>query len=224
MSKVVAIVLAGGKGKRMNSDIAKQYMLIGDKPVLYYTIKAFEESNVDEIVVVADDIEYCKNHIVNQYGFRKVSHLVTGGKERYDSVSNGLDSIYSADYVLIHDGARPCIKPEVINKSIDCVKEDKAVVVAVPVKDTIKVVKEGVIDHTPNRSLLWSVQTPQCFEFGLIKNAYDLLKETPNKLITDDAMVLEEMTGRKASVLMGDYTNIKVTTPEDIEIAKMFIV
>lgn len=223
MGYTVAVVLAAGKGKRMQSDVAKQYMLISDKPVLYYALQAFEDSDTDEIIVVSDDVSYCKENVVDKYGFRKVKEIVAGGNERYDSVYNALTTIRDADYVLIHDGARPCISKETINQSIKKLEQEDAFVVAVPVKDTIKVVKDEKIEHTPNRETLWSIQTPQCFSYSLIKEAYDRLQGLPKEHITDDAMVLEKVMGIHASVMMGSYQNIKITTPEDISIAKLFL-
>ena len=173
--KIAAIVLAAGEGKRMGSGIPKQYMLIKSRPLVYYALKAFEESAVDEVILVTgeDEIDYCKEYIVDRYHFNKVTKIVPGGWERYASVYFGLEAIEDADYVLIHDGARPMISAELVQKCIYYVKKYRACVVGMPSKDTIKVVdEENYAIRTPERKTLWQVQTPQCFEFDLVKKAY----------------------------------------------------
>jgi len=221
-NKVIAIVLAGGKGKRMGASVSKQYLLIEDKPVLYYSLKAFEASNVDEIVIVAEKgtTEFCRTNIVEKFNIRKVSSIIEGGAERYNSVHNGLKAITNADkesYVLIHDGARALISVEVINKTIEEIKNKKAVVVGVPVKDTIKVVDEnGLVVDTPKRELLWQIQTPQGFLYEEILAAYNKVISDNVQGITDDSMVMEYSHIRNVSVIMGEYENIKITTPDDL--------
>jgi len=226
-NKCIAIVLAGGKGKRMESDIPKQYIELNGKPILYYSLNEFQNCYiVDEIILVAgkDDISYCKENIVDKYSFDKVSHIIEGGKERYHSVYNGLQIIKNCDYVFIHDGARPLIQEVVIKKAYECVQEFKACVVAVQAKDTIKIAdEEGFINVTPNREMVWNIQTPQVFEWGIIKKAYDMLMETDCKNITDDAMVVENMLNFKVKLVQGNYENIKVTTPSDLVIASIFL-
>ena len=137
--KVTAVILAAGQGRRMNTPIVKQFIMLEDKPVLYYSIKAFEDSLVDDIILVCGQgqIDYCSHNIVGLYGFRKIKQIIEGGVERYDSVIHALRAIEQADYVLIHDGARPFISFELINQVIDIVKESNACIVAAPVKDTI---------------------------------------------------------------------------------------
>ena len=160
---VTAIVLAAGKGSRMNSEIPKQYLSLLGKPVLFYSLQAFEKSDVNEIILVtgSGEQEYCKREIVDKYQLRKVRHIVEGGAERYHSVYQGLLAA-KAEYVLIHDGARPLVSSAVINKAIDTVKETGACVVGMPVKDTIQMVDaEGNIKSTPERKYLWMAQTPQ---------------------------------------------------------------
>ena len=159
----------------MGSGIPKQYMLIKSRPLVYYALKAFEESAVDEVILVTgeDEIDYCKEYIVDRYHFNKVTKIVPGGWERYASVYFGLEAIEDADYVLIHDGARPMISAELVQKCIYYVKKYRACVVGMPSKDTIKVVdEENYAIRTPERKTLWQVQTPQCFEFDLVKKAY----------------------------------------------------
>jgi 2-C-methyl-D-erythritol 4-phosphate cytidylyltransferase len=226
MSNITAIILAAGQGKRMNSQVAKQYLIIKDKPVLYYAIKAFENSNVDQILLVTgkNQVDYCRKNIVEAYQFEKVSDIIEGGRERYDSVYQALRSIGRTDYVLIHDGARPFISKSLIETVIEQVVKEKACIVGVPVKETIKIVNEGgFITATPKRDTLWSAQTPQAFDYASIKKAYDLFYEEADKTglaITDDAMVYEKYMKRPVKMLMGDYNNLKLTTPEDLTVAE----
>lgn len=229
MAKVSAIVLSAGKGRRMNSDIAKQYILIGGKPIIYYSIAAFENSDVDEIILVTapGEEDIVRESIVEKYGFKKISRIVAGGKERYHSVFNGLKAIDDTEYVLIHDGARPMLTPEMISHIIEEVKKTEACVSGVPSKDTIKISdEEGYIDSTPDRSLVWNIHTPQAFGYELIMNAYSGLMQIPDDRIkvTDDAMVVESMSGHKVKLVEGSYKNIKVTTPEDLFLAEKFLI
>ena len=230
MNKITAIVLAAGSGSRMKSKTKKQFMEIKGKPVIWYSLFEFEKSRVDEIILVTgkEDIDYCKKEIVVKYNLKKIKNVVAGGSERYESVYNGLKEV-TGNIVLIHDGARPLINNEIIERSIEGTIKSDACVVGVPVKDTIKRAnKEGYIIDTPNRSELWITQTPQSFKTDLVKMAYKKMKEELEKgnttlNITDDAMVVEEFTTNQVRFVQGDYKNIKVTTPEDIDIAELFI-
>ena len=230
MNKITAIVLAAGSGSRMESKTKKQFMEIKGKPVIWYSLFEFEKSRVDEIILVTgkEDIDYCKKEIVEKYNLKKIKNVVAGGSERYESVYNGLKEV-TGNIVLIHDGARPLINNEIIERSIEGTIKSDACVVGVPVKDTIKRAnKEGYIIDTPNRSELWITQTPQSFKTDLVKMAYKKMKEELEKgnttlNITDDAMVVEEFTTNQVRFVQGDYKNIKVTTPEDIDIAELFI-
>ena len=230
MNKITAIVLAAGSGSRMKSKTKKQFMEIKGKPVIWYSLFEFEKSRVDEIILVTgkEDIDYCKKEIVEKYNLKKIKNVVAGGSERYESVYNGLKDV-TGNIVLIHDGARPLINNEIIERSIEGTIKSDACVVGVPVKDTIKRAnKEGYIIDTPNRSELWITQTPQSFKTDLVKMAYKKMKEELEKgnttlNITDDAMVVEEFTTNQVRFVQGDYKNIKVTTPEDIDIAELFI-
>lgn len=219
--KITAIVLAAGMGKRMNTGIAKQFMELKNKPVLYYSLKAFEESTVDDIILVTGkgQQEYCEDHIIGKYNIKKVSQVIEGGAERYDSVYNGLKKAEGSTYVMIHDGARPFLSASMIEACIEAVKKHKACILGTPVKETIKYTdKEGYIIDTPERKTLWSAQTPQGFDFKLIQEAYEMLyKDHINArlVITDDAMVYEKYIGKPVKVIMGDYNNIKLTTKED---------
>lgn len=223
-----AVVLAGGQGRRMHSEVQKQYMDLLGRPLLYYALKAFEESPVDDIVVVvgAGEIPYCEENLIQPYSFHKVKKVVEGGRERYHSVYQGLLALPPCDYVLIHDGARPLIDSHIISRTLEAVKQFSACVAGVPVKDTIKVAdQEGFAEMTPDRSKLWAVQTPQAFSYSLVLSAYKKLfeKEEYQKGITDDAMVVEQMSGERVKLIEGSYENIKVTTQEDLVVAECFL-
>lgn len=224
--RCTAVVLAAGRGKRMGTDVQKQYLEIGGKPVLYYSLDTFEKSNIiDEIVLVVGENQedYCRQEIVEQYRFQKVKAIVQGGAERYHSVWNGLQQIEDG-YVFIHDGARPFVTEEILIRAYEDVQEYEACVVGMPVKDTIKISDEqGLVADTPNRSLLWMIQTPQVFEVSLIKDAYAKLIEGNITNATDDAMVVEMMLGSKIKLVQGSYENIKITTPEDLNVANAFL-
>ncbi len=232
----IAILLSAGRGKRMNTDTAKQYLLLQGKPILYYSLKAFQESLIDRIVLVtaSEDCDYVRREIVEKYGFTKVCCIAPGGKERYHSVYNGLRAAmqYGSDesYVFIHDGARPFVDREIIDRAYTCVKEEGACVVGMPVKDTIRITDEtGYASDTPQRSLVWMMQTPQVFGLPQIYGAYKDLLEREQELlqrgiqITDDAGVLEVITGQRVKMVAGSYKNIKITTPEDLRIAQSFL-
>lgn len=224
--KIIAVVLAGGSGKRMNHPVQKQYILLENKPLLYYSLKAFQESEVSEIILVVakGEIDYCQKNIVEAYGISKVTKIVEGGIERFESVHNALQATTQADYVLIHDGARPFLTSKIITDSINGAKQYKAVVVGMPSKDTIKIVdQDSFAAETPDRSNVWLVQTPQSFEFSLIKKAYeDLMESGETQGITDDAMVLERYACESVKLIPGSYENIKITTPEDLLVAQAF--
>ena len=231
--RTTAIVLAAGKGKRMQTNVHKQYLRIKDKPVLFYSLKAFEDSLVDDIVLVVgtDEECFCRKEIVDRYGFRKVRTIVAGGLERYHSVANGLGSIdWTCDYVFIHDGARPFVDDEIIKRAYNEVQHSKACVVGMPVKDTIKIADEqGYVAETPARSLVWQIQTPQVFEKNLITAAYEKLLSQEHRLLeegvtfTDDAMVVEYFMSTSVKLVRGSYENIKITTPEDLKIAEILL-
>lgn len=231
--KYAAIVLSAGRGKRMNSTVPKQYLLLNGKPVLYYSLLAFEKSMVDEIILVTgkEEVSYCQKEIIEKYNIKKVKAIVSGGKERYHSVFCGLQALEkeesTAQYVMIHDGARPFIDDAIIERCAQGVEKYKACVAGMPVKDTIKIADEDLFAvQTPNRSNVWMVQTPQTFERTIIWDAYKTIiaEEQSGKTIsvTDDAMVVEKMTDYKVKMILGSYENIKITTPEDLQIAQLF--
>lgn len=232
-SHTTAIVLAAGQGKRMQSKVQKQYLLLADKPVLYYSLKAFEDSFIDQIILVVGkgEEEYCRKEIVDKYSFSKVTAIVEGGKERYHSVANGVKAISNTtDYVFVHDGARPFVTLEVLERALEQVKLTDACVVGMPVKDTVKISdEEGFVEITPPRARVWQVQTPQVFGHAVIASAYKKLIEQEDTLIkqgilvTDDAMVVEFFEKKKVKLVEGSYQNIKITTPEDLNIAESFL-
>ena len=230
--KCTAIVLAAGKGKRMGTDKPKQYLDLCGKPVLYYSLRTFQDSFIDEIVIVAskDDFYYIEKEIVDRYGITKACKIVEGGAERYDSVLLGLRAAEDCDYVFIHDGARPFIDNEILDRAFDMVKRTGTAVVAMPVKDTIKTVNdEGITVDTPDRAHVWQMQTPQVFDRKAIRMAYEKMminmeKTSPKEIaVTDDAMVMEHFGDLPVHVSMGSYRNIKITTPEDMLTAEAFL-
>lgn len=224
MGKIVSIILAGGKGKRMGAEVSKQFIEIREKPIIYYTLKSFEEcKEIDEIILVLpkDEIDYFKTEIESRFDF-KISKIVEGGKERQDSVYNALNSLEDCDVVLIHDGARAFVSKKIIEDGIKYAKEFGAAAPGVMPKDTIKVKNlEGFSINTPDRSSLVAVQTPQCFKYDLIKKGHDKVKDEKIP-VTDDTMIVE-LLGKDVYLFEGDYKNIKVTTPEDLILAEHFV-
>lgn len=223
--QVSAIVLAAGQGKRMGSRIQKQFLDLGGYPVLYYSLKTFEESQVSQVILVTgeQEIEFCRREIVERYGFSKVKAVVAGGAERYHSVYQGLKQVSaSSDIVLIHDGARPFVDTDMIDRTIRAAEEFQACAAGMPSKDTVKIADEnGFAASTPERSRVWMVQTPQAFSRALIWKAYQAMMEDESlqQGVTDDAMVVERLTGIPVRLVKGSYGNMKVTTPEDMEVA-----
>lgn len=220
-----AIVLAAGQGRRMGTETQKQYLEILGKPVLWYSLEAFQKSEIiDDIIIVVGkgQEEYCKKEIVEKYQIQKVKKIVSGGAERYHSVWNGLKELQESGYVFIHDGARPFVDEEMIKRAYENVLQYKACVVGMPVKDTIKIADSSrFAQETPDRNRVWSVQTPQVFEATIIKNAYEILLKQGDDSVTDDAMVVEKILGKKVKLVQGSYENIKITTPEDLDIARV---
>ena len=219
------VIVAAGTGSRMNMGINKQFIKLEGKEIIAYTIEKFyNNSNIEDIVVVVkeDESEFFKKEILDKYNFKNIK-IAYGGKERQDSVYNGLKLLdEKCDVVLIHDGARPFVSDKIIDKSIEEAKEHKAIVVGVPVKDTIKVIDndKNIVD-TPNRSVLWAVQTPQTFDYNILIHAYkDAFK---NEFYgTDDAMLVERI-GYKVKMLEGSYNNIKITTQEDLNVGSQIL-
>ncbi len=225
-----AIVLAAGQGKRMGTSVQKQYIELEGKPLIYYSLKTFQESGlIDSMVLVVGEgqVAYAQNEIVSKYGFSKVCAVVEGGKERYDSVWQGLKTVSQepeVSYIYIHDGARPFVDDEILNRGYETVEQFRACVAGMPSKDTVKVVDEqGFAINTPDRKYVWVIQTPQIFEKSLIMEAYARLMKEEHEDVTDDAMAVERMMKVPVKMFEGSYQNVKITTPEDLAIAKVFL-
>ncbi|WP_368489113.1 2-C-methyl-D-erythritol 4-phosphate cytidylyltransferase [Clostridium sp. BJN0013] len=222
MKSNYAIIVAAGKGKRMKMPINKQFIYIQGRPILYYSISVFSKNPlIDGIVLVCaeDEIEYCKQEIVKKYNLDKVIKIVIGGKERQDSVFNGLKVLENCDVVLIHDGVRPFVTDRIIEDGIKYSNMYGACACGIMPKDTIKIKnKEGFTYKTLKRKELFMAQTPQCFKYDLI---YDCHKKLINNRIqvTDDTTAVEYF-GNKVYLYEGSYDNIKITTPEDLFIAE----
>ena len=242
MGKNTAIIVAGGSGTRMGTSIHKQFLELKGKPILAYTLDTFQNSAcIDEVVLVVGHGEetFVRDEIVEKHGFSKVAAIAAGGSERYESVYAGLrccESLYAGqcsiedtdNYVFVQDAVRPFVTEEILRRGLDTVRESGSAVCGVPSKDTVKITDQnGIVTQTPSRDLVWIVQTPQIFPYGLLKKAYDRVMQDINtdlssKKITDDAMIVESM-GVRVHMYMGDYRNIKITTPEDLQIAEAFL-
>jgi 2-C-methyl-D-erythritol 4-phosphate cytidylyltransferase len=240
--KVYAIVLAAGSGRRMHSKQKKQFMEILGKPLFAWSAEKFDRHpSVDGIIITTseEDIPYMKSLTGP---LSKLCAIIPGGKERYNSVYNGLAEIRSIEHidtdsassendpiVLIHDCARPMLTDPIIDDSIRYAAKYHATAIGMPVKDTIKILDEDhFVKSTPERSSVWLMETPQSFDFSLIYNAYRNLidQEKAGRLmipVTDDAMVVEAYTGTRVRIVAGSYENIKITTPEDIKIAELYL-
>jgi 2-C-methyl-D-erythritol 4-phosphate cytidylyltransferase len=220
---VSVIIPAAGSGKRMNSSTPKQFIELGGKPILFHTIKKFEQSpHVSEIIIVSPktDIEFVET-MINTH-FKKVKCVIEGGKERQNSVQNGLNNVaINSDIIIVHDGVRPFINQIEIEKICSVLQTENAAVIAVPVKNTIKTVERHYVKNTPDRSTLWAIQTPQGMKATVFKSCYEKLKQE-NILGTDESMIAEHY-GYSVNVIEGNYKNIKITTPEDLEIGELFL-
>jgi 2-C-methyl-D-erythritol 4-phosphate cytidylyltransferase len=225
--KVTALVPAAGMGKRMGAGMNKQYLLLGGVPIVARTVRVFESAEVvDEIylVVPEQEIPYCREAVVEAAGFRKVRGIIAGGAERQHSVINGLRGIidhHPDDVILIHDGVRPFITPEVISAAVETARVCDGALVAVPVKDTVKEVVSGMVRGTPPRETLWLAQTPQAFRYSVILAAHEKA-EREGFLGTDDSSLVER-AGGEVRIVPGDYRNIKMTTPEDMILGEAFL-
>ena len=222
--KTVAIIPAAGSSKRMQNNVSKQYLLLDGVPVLARTLEIFQRSpGIDEIFLIVPemDIDYAHKDIVDRYDISKVSNILAGGKERQDSVRNGIDALGGDhDIVVIHDGVRPFISEELIHSAILEASRVRAVTVGVPVKDTVKSInRHGIVVKTLNRKALWLTQTPQAFERDVIKKAYEAAYRN-NYYGTDDASLVERI-GVKVMMIRGSYDNIKITTQDDIMLAEI---
>lgn len=248
--RCTAVILAGGSGRRMKSGVAKQFMLLEGKPLLWYSLMAIQQSEIiDDCILVAgsgegtvageqtDILEYVRKEIVEKYGFWKVDTIIAGGSERCWSVENAMAVLRDTEwqgrvpnrdgYVFIHDSARPFLTEEILRRTYEAVRQYHACVAAMPSKDTVKLAdKESFAVSTPDRSLIWTVQTPQVFDTVLITEAYSKLREQyqfAQAPVTDDAGVVERFCDIPVKLVEGSYQNIKITTPEDIKIAEAIV-
>jgi len=218
---VTAIILVAGNSTRFGKKTNKNFEKINNKYVLEYSLEQFASNDkIDNIIIaIKDDERELLNNIITK-GYNKPIKLIEGGRTRQESVYNCIIST-DADIVIIHDGARPLIKQDYINKCIDTMQEYEGTTIAVKSKDTIKITDDnGVVIKTTERKNTWIVQTPQCFKREILIDAHKEFKD--NESITDDCMLLE-LLGKKVKLIEGDYTNIKITTIEDINLVKEFI-
>ncbi len=224
--RVPAVIPSAGMGIRMGGSVPKQFMELAGRPILVETLEIFQSSDViEEIVVVVPPgkVEYCRKEMIERFGINKVADVVPGGKTRQESVRIGLESLgKNYERVLIHDGVRPFVDHEMVERCVNESMRHPAVVCAIPVKDTIKEVdRKGLVIKTVDRSSLWQVQTPQVFRYEDIIKAHEIAHRKGWDDVTDDAMLVERM-GIKVKVVLGSEKNIKITTPYDLEIARAF--
>jgi 2-C-methyl-D-erythritol 4-phosphate cytidylyltransferase len=226
MMKADAVIVSAGKGQRFIEGRKKQFFSLAGKPILAYTLDSFDACPLIRsilLVVGQEDQDYCLKEIVEKFQYKKVSQVTPGGKRRQDSVRNGLDALPAdADIIVIHDGVRPFVTREMIEGSIRSAIRFGAAILAMPVKDTIKMAHpDGTVLKTLERESLYQAQTPQTFQASLIREAY--LKAMQDGFVgTDDASLIERL-GRKIHILPGSYTNIKITTPEDLMLAELIL-
>ncbi len=241
------ILLAGGKGTRMKTDLPKTYLELGGKELIRYSLDAVEACDRVEgciLVCAPDRMAYVREQILDRHGYTKVLGIAAAGRERYESVINGIRLLDELEegceqggsgpagegILLICDGARPFLTPDLLRRCMDGAAQYGACVAAVPSKDTVKLLDpEGFVSSTPPRSSVWIIQTPQAFKRGLITEGYRKLEQMIREAdagrgqipeITDDASVAELLMGARVRLVMGDYRNIKITTPEDLPIAE----
>lgn len=225
-SKISVLIPAAGQGKRMGTSVKKPYLMLGDKPILSHTIDRFEQNSaIDEIIVIVDESDFtiCYEHVLAPFLYKKTRELISGGETRQVSVYNGLCALSDdVDYVIIHDGVRPFIDDDIIFRCLEATAECGASVAAVPVKETIKVAnKNQYINYTPDRDLLWRVQTPQVFRKALLIEAHE--KARLDSINAPDDATLVEKLGVPVKLVMGSYKNVKLTTPEDLSFAETLL-
>ena len=224
--KADAIIVSAGKGQRFMEGKKKQFYFLADKPILVHTLDQFETCPLIRsilLVVGQEDMDYSLKEIVEQYQYRKIAQIIPGGKRRQDSVKNGIDALAKdVEIVVIHDGVRPFVTKAMIEDLIHSAERFGAVILAMPAKDTIKIANpNGTVLKTLDRDALWQIQTPQAFQARLIREAY--YKATEDGFMgTDDASLVERL-GVKVHILPGSFTNIKITTPEDLILANLFL-
>lgn len=226
--RVAAIIPAAGMGLRMRSQVSKPYLLLDGKPILAHTLEVFETvKEVQEVTVVAhpDDLDYCREEVLGAYGFKKVLRLVPGGKERQDSVYHALKALQQEDdigIILVHDGVRPFITPEQIRRVIKAARSHGGAILGLPAQDTLKRVNpQKKVIHTLDRKDIWQIQTPQGFQADLLRRAF-VEAYSRNFYGTDEAALLEEI-GHQVAVIPGDPWNLKITTPEDLQLAEALL-
>ena len=225
--RTAAVITAAGAGIRMGGDQAKQFMELGGRPLLAVTVERFELSpDIDGIVLVVppDKVDYCRGEIVERYDLAKVKKVVAGGKRRQDSVRLGLEATEGHfPLVLIHDGVRPLVPPDLISRIVRAANQYRAVIPALAARETIKEADEaGLVVKTHDRRTLWLVQTPQAFRYEDILEAHRLAFEQNWEEITDDALLIER-TGVPVKIIEGSEENIKITTRQDLELARFLI-
>lgn len=226
MSKVAAVVVAAGRGTRMGTPVAKQYLELKGRPVLVHTLEVFQRCwAIDEVVLVTgkEDLVKVRQEIVEAYGFHKVKYVVGGGSERQQSVYNGLKALLpQGALVVVHDGVRPLLTEEKLLQVLEAGQKFGAATLAVPVKDTVKQVNaEGLVEKTLPRETLWLIQTPQVFHWEVLWPAMGRALQEGFRA-TDDAGIVE-WDGKPVKIVPGDYDNIKITTPEDLELAERIL-
>jgi len=223
-NSVIAIVPAAGMGKRFGEGTNKPFASLGDKPLIIWAVEALQSlPEVAEIIpaVKEADVKPCRR-LFEEFLITKIRRIAPGGRERQDSVFNGLTLIQDKTaVVLVHDGVRPLIEPSVIKKVLQQLNGCDGVVVGVPLKDTVKEVIDGIVRNTPERNSLWAIQTPQAFHFNTLYAAYE--KAAADSFYATDDSALVERYGGKIKVVRGSYTNLKVTTPEDLLVAEVFL-
>ncbi|MFQ5709082.1 MAG: 2-C-methyl-D-erythritol 4-phosphate cytidylyltransferase [bacterium] len=222
---ISAIIVAAGQGRRLGGTLPKQFQPLRGKPILFYTLKTFEESaTIDEVtLVVSDDwLYHVSQEVVDKFAITKVRKIVPGGTERQDSVLAGLRSLESpTDLVVIHDGVRPFLSIAKLEEAIEAGKDFGAAILAIPPRDTIKIGRDGLIEKTLIRESLWSVQTPQVFKLDVITAAYQQAYREGFYGTDDSALV--ERAGYPVKIVMGDYNNLKITTALDLQVAESFL-
>ena len=226
-NKTIAIIPAAGLGLRMGADVPKQFLDINDAPIMVTTLRAFHLSNLVGgiiLVVPARSVDFCRDRIVKQYDLSRVIKIVPGGKRRQDSVRHGLEATEGKyDIVVIHDAVRPLVSPLLIDTVIKEARVSRAVITGLPSKDTVKEVNDaGYVIRTHDRSHLWLIQTPQAFYYEDLLLAHQKAIEDNWEESTDDATLIEKI-GIPVKVVMGEESNIKVTTPHDLNLARFFM-
>lgn len=219
---VTAIIVAAGKSERMGPSTDKAFLNLGPRPVVAWSLLAFERCvDIDQIVlVIRKDQQLAAKSVISMFGISKIRKIVVGGPRRQDSVMNGLAAVDSdTRLVVIHDGARPCVASATISETVKLAKRTGAAVAGHRIWDTVKYVEKGTtVDHTEDRSKLWAVQTPQAFNYSLLRKAYDAVIKAKQE-VTDDAQAVELLGGEPVKIYESHEPNLKITTAEDLQLA-----